>query len=98
MTACRWDVSLLASHDVFRLYGVAIYLFACLVIRTKRGALQGKSGKYTTRTRIAEDLCSHPSVCICGSITAFGTACNGSICTQLNLTAENRLHSFVIHD
>src|SRR4029077_2475606 len=43
-------------------------------------------------------LSAHPSVGICGSVTSFGSSCNGSIGAQLNLAAQNRLHASVIHD
>src|SRR5258708_39561695 len=79
-----------ASDDFFCRNGVAIDLFAGLVVRTKRRALEGNSGTQTAGTRVAQDLGSHPSVGICGSITSFGVSGNGSICAQFNLAAYGK--------
>src|ERR1700720_4049667 len=87
-----------ASHDVFRLDGMTIDLFAGLVIGTKSRAFEGNSGKHSAGTRIAEDLGSHPGISICGSIASFGASGNRSIRAQLHLAAEDGFHAAVIHD
>src|SRR4029077_15056854 len=79
MTAGTRHACMLASHDVFCLNGMAIDLFAGLVIGTKRRALEGNSGKHPAGTRVTQDLGSHPSVSTCGSIASFRASGNGSI-------------------
>src|ERR1700687_5238991 len=98
MSARFWHACLFTSHDLLGLDGVAIDLFAGLVVRTKRCARQGDARKQSAGTRVAQDLGSPPRVCIWGSIQTPGTTVNGSIRAQFILAAENRFHPSVIHD
>src|ERR1700746_2706591 len=50
MTARTGHACVFASHDIFCLNRVAIYVFAGVVVRTNRGAFEGNSGKYAART------------------------------------------------
>src|SRR6201981_276590 len=77
---------------------MAIDLFAGFVVGANRGAFKRDAGKQATGTRVAEDLGSHPSVRICGSVTSFGSTGNRNICSQFDLAVEDRFHASVIHD
>src|SRR5580658_3319743 len=93
MAACFGDADMIATNDFTGLHWVAINVAAGVIVRAKRRAFEGNSGKYAAGTRVAENLSLHPSVGIRGSVAAQRTGGNGSISAQLNLAAENRVHA-----
>src|SRR5690348_9359147 len=91
-------VRTVSSHDVLRLHGAAIYVRVGVIVWANRRAFQGNSGEQTARSRVAENLGSHPGVRSRGSAASLGTGRDGSVCSQFDLTAENRFHAAIIHD
>src|SRR5271168_1243519 len=69
-----------------------------IVIGTNRGAFQRNAGKDAMGTRVAENFRPHAYVCLRGSGAAHGTCRDGSIATQLDFAAENRICAALIHD
>src|SRR5262249_7521900 len=65
--------NLVFQDDIARGYLLAVQSLVCLVVRTQRGSLQGNSGEYAPRTRIAQNFRPHGRVGSRGSIAPFGT-------------------------
>src|SRR3977135_660371 len=98
MTARAGNTKMFASHDILRLTRMALDVCAGIVVRTNRGTFERDSRKKAAGSRIAENLGAHPGVGIRGGVTSFWPCRNGSVAAELDLAAQDRIHTTAVHN
>src|SRR5258708_16427974 len=96
---CRgWGSDVRFGDDLCGAGGIAVELAIRFLIRSKRRALKGDTGKYTSCAGIAQNLRAHISIRVNRSRTSLRSGSRRYVSAKLHLGMQETTRAAAVHD